>query len=1185
MDSFNNDFEFLMATSPEKVEKNLAEVLNYINIDLDNLSRLLSSYHPLEILKMAFWEERRVSRTQKDESQRLAARLLPVALQSIVISTGFEMRSRNRNVLKKDWQRILSLNQDLARRMDRYIDFKTVELVQQGRLDKENASVYHHYLFDQFFPSDVEETTIRSQARYARLFVEADAYLFKSKYGVSADTLVDEVEKVALSSLNAIDKLREDSTLHKTLLMLEMARLRGEKGNEEITEEELRQKALLNPELYQENLRLQGLRDDFDMFRPEFYSNIPTSLLEEFSAEVSSKDLGQCLFTHGYWPCTVFPFIKLSNFYFTFIGKKLLGITQRVLKDRLGLEERLTKGTEEAVSSLFTQTDVLGVYSFDGNKIDVKVLSTVAEINSYESPELFNSILSRRKDELSERPLPGHRMLYVSPEGTETLEELSEGVFKTSLNHLLSIKDDKSERRIFYSSIFGEFQEVGAEELGDVYDEDETVEDNPVDEDILLDELSLSSLDEYETEDDEESDDSSQPDEEELLDVSRYDESEEESVQMRKTYDETHEHVLKSLVEDEVSNDFPEEVLEDDDTFLEDEEEEREEEAEEEEEIEPQLEDIEESLSEEEELSEIEDEIEDPDQLTFMELLDEYDDEVETDDTDEDQKYSTPIEDSALDEGFSELETDDTDEDEYYKHENTIAPVFNDIIQSEIEYERNEEEPSLEAPVVPIEIEEPIRDNDIVESHEVEHYSQCVESPSEIDEESVRRLFDLDREESEESYSPDPERKEYSEAEFFGIDSDDIDNSEEEVRDVEDSLDSASADFFDVDSDESEDSLREDSTDAPLIEAEDVSRQEVASEAQEVVSDEEPASSKDSAGEEEKAEEPSFSLYDPDEEQEKNKEGNPSVLLPEEEFVNIIDENDDAGDFYPESLLKDEDYSENDEKEIQIEETPVEENVRILEVQEAEKADEPVEQEEEDTDSSFNPVEEKQGDIVLEYDEDSDEEEDEKEPPASQELLIDEIEASEEEKVFTLSEEDIGKGNAIPMPEIQEEIVEQEDDEVVESTHTVDLENPKYSETIRQIAQQLLPDVGVFADFIENEDRSVLDYFNSVIRQCWERQYHDGKDKMFSIFEYDLSVLLVKNRVFDSLRETELMNNAGAVMYSKGKKEWNALIVNFSKEFKVEFATMKKITKEDFSPSDWKIVTVIGEELIARGQK
>ena len=90
---------------------------------------------------------------------------------------------------------------------------------------------------------------------------------------------------------------------------------------------------------------------------------------------------------------------------------------------------------------------------------------------------------------------------------------------------------------------------------------------------------------------------------------------------------------------------------------------------------------------------------------------------------------------------------------------------------------------------------------------------------------------------------------------------------------------------------------------------------------------------------------------------------------------------------------------------------------------------------------------------------------------------------------------------------------------------------------------------------------------------------------MFSIFSNKLSIIVSKDGRKDDLRRSALLNNAGAVMYSQHKDEWNALVLYFDENYRVVDADEIHITPDSFSPSNWKIVSVVGEQLISRSRK
>ncbi|HIS13069.1 MAG TPA: hypothetical protein IAA76_00600, partial [Candidatus Ornithospirochaeta stercorigallinarum] len=207
------------------------------------------------------------------------------------------------------------------------------------------------------------------------------------------------------------------------------------------------------------------------------------------------------------------------------------------------------------------------------------------------------------------------------------------------------------------------------------------------------------------------------------------------------------------------------------------------------------------------------------------------------------------------------------------------------------------------------------------------------------------------------------------------------------------------------------------------------------------------------------------------------------------------------------------------------------------------------------------------------------------EPDEYQDLVVEEDEQEDDEEELPELDEIVHKdGNVDAGAGFSEQgegkIVLEYDDGSSEDGDF--LESPKYSRIIRDIARKVEGDAESLYEFLEKEDESVLEYFDKVIHDSWERQQLDGKDKMFSVFEYDMSLLLSKGMIYDDLRLQELMNNAGAVMYSKGKSRWNALLLYINSDYVVESAKMIKITRSSFSSSDWKIVTNIGDALIAR---
>ena len=187
-----------------------------------------------------------------------------------------------------------------------------------------------------------------------------------------------------------------------------------------------------------------------------------------------------------------------------------------------------------------------------------------------------------------------------------------------------------------------------------------------------------------------------------------------------------------------------------------------------------------------------------------------------------------------------------------------------------------------------------------------------------------------------------------------------------------------------------------------------------------------------------------------------------------------------------------------------------------------------------------------------------DEEEEVKEEPPTETTLEEECTPSIEEESNTPTSEEESA------PAFEEEIIKTEIPGVIGEIYKV------------------LGSSSAFGHFIELSDEDTLSDLDEVIENCWKRQQVEGKDKMFNIPDYSLSIILARDSVRDDLRLSELLNNAGGVMYSRDSESWNAVIVYIDPDHAVEKAIEKTISRNTFSLSDWKRVTYIGEQMKKR---
>ena len=223
-----SDLEPLFQISGEKAEKNIQEAMNYIRLDLRNAGEILSRYNPLEIMKMAVWEERRIARQKpKDQMALLSSRLLPVMLQSVAETTLIQKDlSRNRDIKSKDWNRIVSIGEDLTRRLLRFIDNQTVLYVRQDRLPEADASQFREALFCQLFPPVEDMDSVENQFYRFKSAAEVRYQSVKDTFSVDPEMLTSSLRAIAERGINGIDRLTEEVAVYKAEMELEIAKKR-----------------------------------------------------------------------------------------------------------------------------------------------------------------------------------------------------------------------------------------------------------------------------------------------------------------------------------------------------------------------------------------------------------------------------------------------------------------------------------------------------------------------------------------------------------------------------------------------------------------------------------------------------------------------------------------------------------------------------------------------------------------------------------------------------------------------------------------------------------------------------------------------------------------------------------------------------------------------------------------------
>ncbi len=1075
MDSLFADLSALSTMSREKAEKNMQEALNYLGLDLRNIARTMGPYHPLEILKMSTWEERRISRLKGgDEIRTSYAHLLPVLLQSVLLSNLYDASypySQQRDIKQKDWNRILSLSEDAAKRLLRYIESYTIFALRSGFIKEADAIGYRDTIFRQFFPPKENADDAEQFALLWYGYVLDDEKEVRAKFGTDPKTLINELKKIALYGIEGIDKLTEDVSMYKAEMLLEMAKKRTEYRYSGMSDEALRDIIVKDRGWERRVKDLQGRRDDFDLMRPEFAADLPQETYETLSRTPGSIDIDSYI-KKGLWPATVFPFVRFGNMYFSAVQSHILYYGQRILAENAGLYLRDSAAANAACRLLFSETDAPSVYSFDGNKVDISILSSVTEVNAVENPAFYQARVQQHEEDRNVKPNPGHRLLIIDPDDNFPLEKIGDGIFSSSVYYLIKSANTPAGREEFHRAIFGSLELPEKVALLEYFDEDE------VDESEDIDPVDGKLSDEYEYDTTDEDNAAEEEKEEAEIPFENYSPHHHENIEeLQEKYELTSEIIKRDEAMDAETERYEREFDDDDYSY-------------EEGDVLPPESD--------------EEEIEDEELYNEVEKEDLYEETPE----DSDQK-------DLFDDLYDDPEKEEASEEE----------TEQEAITEEEEYEKSEKEAEAFAYEYTREMRR--RDEDL------RSIFMIADKPRIHREESkplnlypeVKSVDDLLQEESlsgetedsnEENPTPVGENKEIEDA-FVDAGYPDSDLSQEETDDKPSISEEAE--------DAAAESNQEDSDGIPAETGEASDERE---ESKSTLSEEKPARIAESVFD-------SFikAAYDSDTSSEKPEAAKDDVesSVSEEDDIYAASESVEA-------------YSvdENPYKEDEVATEPVEESeVSSLSM---EDAVEPT-SDEERYESSSSMDEETATEV-----------EDNTEP-------LEEIPTTEE---------------AVPEQEEREEIdAENEEIPVVNEISLL-------PDIIKEIAEALDPE-SAFVKFVLYSDKNMIDYLSSVIRRSWEKQMQDGKDKMFSVYDHSLSILISTHKVvMDEIRVEELLNNAGAVMYSKGQESWNALIIEINDDYTLLSAEERKITPASFNASNWKICRIVGEQLIARSK-
>ena len=1112
--------------SPVKAKRNVEESKAFLLNDFSSMGKILSSYSPLEMMKMARWEERRVlALGGKDIVKKKSAVLLPILLQSIVESNAFRPVSSSVEIKLKDWDRIKTLSEDVVRRIARWIDSKVSIAIGEGKVTVEDAFGLRAAIEERLLPSVMDEKTLERESWLLRALLE-EVPDFQGRFGIDSPSFALNIKNIAKVGLNGIDNLVRDVAVYSQEYSLSEAQLRARGELEGLDESEIFNLITKRNHWEGRAKELSNLRDGYSLFMPSYASSLPFSTYGFYSMKAGQLDLMSFL-EKGFWPALRYPFIELEGKHYSFVAMHLpLFLSYFTSVDRILASSR-------NVLSIFHLSDC-DTYVYDGNKIEISVLPSVRDTNPILYPSSFSRVVKKRKDELSLQRKLGHKRLIVDPDMVLDMEKKDETVYVSS-SFLYRCTVDKSAKTELLTALLGYLELPGS---GKEYSMD-------TEEDLYSTESSTDDLRDDPTTDEYEYDNIDEDEESRLLDerdaniqfveYDRKEASKEEKESMIERYSLTEDLIKKS--EEEEEREFVLDEALDDDIFDDSEEDEKLDDIGPGESYDSEFFDAADA-SDEYEVHEEEEEKEESGQLDFLSLLDEEDpEEAEFEnELDEEEKKS-----------FQEEELHEAVLDSIITLPSENAPSAEDDILSSVDEEIESPSPEMEEEGeigVGIESEEP---NDAVESSSTpEDLLGEMELPTVSEEETTQ---EMDEE------SPSLESNVDTDLPSFSYE-DEVTTKETQSGETEEDPEEYAEETMD----------REDVSD-PSEEAE--TEMERESEESSPLSEEPPALFE---SEETKAEEGS------------EKENESSI-----HDVDSTEESLGSEVFAPEC---EEDSSLNGE-------LPLETEIPV--VAEEDKEEEPSLQNE-------NAVAEEEGNVFMmedspsplpeelysEEEPQSQEKEEEKGESVPEELKNSETDSNKSfcDSLFSaLGLEDMEEDEALP--EVTEPEEEKEEEAIVlEDKSPLEIESVEEEEVDDEIEEKaegivysIYKELGkdsAFASFIRSSDSGTLEELEEIIQSCWNRQQVEGKDKLFNIVDYSLSILLAHDSIRDDLRLSELLNNAGGVMYSRDMDTWKAVIVYINSSYTVEEAMEKTISRETFSSSDWKRVTYIGEQMRKR---
>ncbi|MBQ0070344.1 MAG: hypothetical protein KBS81_00565, partial [Spirochaetales bacterium] len=479
--------------SRSKAEKNLRECNDYLNNDFMGIAKILMEYHPMELLRMAAWEERRVLKSgTKDSFKRAAVSLLPVLLQSILVSNLYKPTvsiPEGKELKSKDWDRVKTLCEDVMRRSLRICDCYTAFAYLEGDVTDEEIEGFWNNIYNHYIPFEENEGHLGTFVYQLRSILEEVKDL-KEQIGMDFVTLSISFHSIARLGLNGIDDLAREVAQYGQEYALAEAQMTASGALAGLSEQDAFRKVTTSHHWEGRAQKLAAKRDGFDLFLAREAADLPEEAFRFFALKPGSVDLWSFL-GRGEWPVVRYPFLEIGGEYYTYVGRHIMDYCCKAA----GPKRR--NAAMNDVLQVFFAGDGVDVYNFDGNKVDISILPSLYDVDIVREPESYRRILEKRREELAVKTLVGHKRLIIDPDQEQDLVKREDGVVFISSGFMYSSTINKVFKKQLMNSLFGEL-ELPTQELGEAVDEDDTENSTSVAEEdngVVINEDEMNSMD------------------------------------------------------------------------------------------------------------------------------------------------------------------------------------------------------------------------------------------------------------------------------------------------------------------------------------------------------------------------------------------------------------------------------------------------------------------------------------------------------------------------------------------------------------------------------------------------------------------------------------------------------------------------------------------------------------------